>query len=78
MVRVETPPWLMVEGLKALLTMGGASLTVETVRVAEAGPVLLPLLVCNALAGIVLVKLQLQFFPPPPPPATPPSGIALP
>ena len=50
MVRVDTPPALIVFELKALLSVGA----IATVKVALAGRVLLPLLVCNAPAGSVL------------------------
>lgn len=53
MVRVETPPALMVAGLKDLLSVGGTGVTamVLTVSVATAGAPLLPLLVFKAPAA---------------------------
>jgi hypothetical protein len=54
MVRVETPPGLMVDGLKDLLSEGTALTTGRTVKVASAGAALLPLLVTKAPAAIVL------------------------
>src|SRR5450759_747277 len=54
MVSVETPPALMVAGLKALPSAGGTT-GVTTVKVATAGAALLPLLVCKALAASVLM-----------------------
>lgn len=59
-VSVEIPPAVIEAGLKALLTvggMGGGGGT--TVKVALAAPLLLPLLVCKAPAGSVLVKVPL-------------------
>jgi hypothetical protein len=50
MVSVETPGALMVAGLKALLSVT----VVLTANVAVAAALLLPLLVCKALAGSVL------------------------
>ena len=45
MVSAETPPTIMLAGLKALATVTGEG--DETVNVATAGVALLPLLVCN-------------------------------
>jgi len=45
MVRVELPPILMVDGLKALPSVGATSAGALTVKVATAGAALLPLLV---------------------------------
>ena len=47
-VRVELPPALMMDGLKAFPTTGKTAATVLTVKVATAGAALTPLLVCNA------------------------------
>ena len=58
MVRVETPPALIVAGLKDLLSVGGTFGTIGmTVKAAIAGATLLPLLVCSAPAASVLMKL---------------------
>ena len=54
MVRVETPPGLMVLGVNDLLSVTGMLAGVLTVKVATAGPALLPLLVCKAPAVSVL------------------------
>ena len=51
MVRVETPPALMVAGLKALPSVGATPAGALTVKVATAGAALLPLLVCKAPAA---------------------------
>ncbi len=51
MVSVETPPALMVAGLKALVSFGATLAAGLTVKIAEACAALLPLLVCNAPAG---------------------------
>ena len=48
MVRVELPPILMVDGLKALPSVGATSAGALTVKVATAGAALLPLLVTKA------------------------------
>ena len=48
MVRVELPPILMVDGLKALPSVGATSAGAFTVKVATAGAALLPLLVTKA------------------------------
>lgn len=56
MVRVETPPAGMVAGLKAFPSVGGI-LAGRTVKVAIAGPALMPWLVCNAPVGSELKKL---------------------
>src|ERR1041385_5365825 len=56
MVRVETPPEVISAGRNALLRVtadGGA----ETVKVATAATVLLPLLVCNAPTASVLMQM---------------------
>jgi len=53
MIRVETPPEVIVGGMKDLPSLG-AMLDV-TAKVATAGPVFLPLPVCNAPAPIELV-----------------------
>ena len=50
MVRVETPPAVIVAGLKALLNVGALTGMV-TVKVAMAGAALLPLPVCKAPAA---------------------------
>lgn len=50
-VRVDIPPGVMVEGVKDLFSVGG----VTTVKVATAGAVLLPSLVCKDPVTIVLV-----------------------
>jgi hypothetical protein len=55
MVNVELPPALIVAGLKALPTVGNTSAGVLTVKVAIAGPALLPLPVTNAPAASVLM-----------------------
>jgi len=52
MVRVETPPFLIVLGLNDLLSVGAVGLM--TIKVAEAAVVLLPKLVCSAPTGSVL------------------------
>jgi hypothetical protein len=52
-VRVENPPVRMAAGLKDLRTVGATRGV--TVKVATAGPVLLPLPVCSAPIGRVLV-----------------------
>ena len=58
MVRVETPPALMVAGLKDLVSTGAMITEVgRTVKVASAGAALTPLLVCKAPAGSELKKL---------------------
>lgn len=55
-VRVEDPPASMVAGLNDLLSEGGIRTTAAlTVNSPVAGVVLLPLVVCNAPAGSVLV-----------------------
>jgi hypothetical protein len=54
-VRVDSPPALMVAGLNDLLSVGAMITGVLTVKVATAGAALLPLLVCNVLAGSVLM-----------------------
>ena len=51
MVRIETPPGGIVDGVKDLLTVGA----VLTVNVATAGRELFPLLVTNAPTGNVFV-----------------------
>ena len=52
MVRVETPPALIVAGVKVLPSVGGERpVEALTVKVATAGAALFPLLVCNAPAG---------------------------
>ncbi|MFA7242730.1 MAG: hypothetical protein WC091_21700 [Sulfuricellaceae bacterium] len=53
-VSVETPPALMVNGLKALPSVGGVP-GETTVKVATAGAALLPLLVFKASASSVLM-----------------------
>lgn len=53
MVRVETPPEIMVAGLKALPTVTGEG--TETFKVAMAGIALLPLLVSKAPAASELM-----------------------
>ena len=53
-VSVETPPGLIVLGVKDLLNVTGILAGVLTVKVATAGPALLPLLVCKAPAVSVL------------------------
>lgn len=53
-VRVETPFEVIVAGLKALLSVGATTGRALTVRVATAGAVLLPLLVCNEPAANAL------------------------
>ena len=60
MVRVETPPALMLAGLKDLpsvggTTAGGTTTGVLTARVATAAAALLPLLVCKAPAASELM-----------------------
>ena len=56
MVSVETPPALMVAGLKDLPSATpSVGVLVLTVKVATAGAALLPLLVCKAPAGIELM-----------------------
>ena len=55
MVRSEIPPVMMVAGLKDLLSVGGTIAAGVTIKVAAAGTVLLPLLVCNAPAARLLM-----------------------
>ncbi len=55
--REETPPTVILDGLKDFPSVGGTSEGVETGltdRVATAGVTLLPTLVCNAPAAIEL------------------------
>lgn len=56
MVRVDTPSILMVSGLKPLPSVGGppGGTVGTTVKVTMVGRMLLPKLVCKALAGSVL------------------------
>jgi hypothetical protein len=62
MVSADTPPSAMVDGLKDLLSVGVEGTDV-TAKVAEAGAVLLPLLVFSAPAGMVFtLPLQMQTF----------------
>jgi hypothetical protein len=62
MVRADTPPSATIDGLKDLLSVG-VEATAVTVKVAEAGAVLLPLLVFSAPAGMVLtLPWQMQTF----------------
>lgn len=56
-VRVELPPAVTEIGLKDLLSVGGTAGIGVTTKVATAGAVLLPLLVCKAPAAIELKKL---------------------
>lgn len=55
MMRVDPPPALMVAGLKALPTVGTTDAGAVTVRVATAGPALIPLLVCSTPAASELM-----------------------
>jgi hypothetical protein len=51
MVTVETPPALMVAGVKALPSVGATTPGALTVKVATAGDSFLPLPACSAPAG---------------------------
>jgi len=55
MVRVDLPPILMVDGLKALPSVGATSAGELTVKVATAGAALLPLLVTKLPASSELM-----------------------
>ncbi len=54
-VRVDVPPAVIVDGLKALPSAGGAVTTGVTVKVAMAGAALLPVLVSSAPAASELM-----------------------
>ena len=55
-VRVDVPSAVMVDGAKALPSVGEITVTGKlTVKVATSGAILLPLLVCNAPAGKELI-----------------------
>src|ERR1700691_3176706 len=64
-VRVETPPVLIVLGLKDLVSVGAMVTGALTIKIATAAVVLLPKSVCNARRGRVWVKVpEDEAFPP--------------